>query len=114
VTLNKFKFDGFVVFRLNDSDESPEREVFFAQLDRAMDLCEQECGNRSYRKLFPTEDTYLFGPGNGETNHMIKPSKQTVQSLILSLASWIRGYFSLRLERNEGRLPSLKTLRPRR
>lgn len=38
----------------------------------AYDAAAKIAGNRSSTKPFPNEETYLFGPGNGETSAMVR------------------------------------------
>ena len=40
--------------------------------EEAHRIAQEYVGNRSFNKPFPNENTYLYGPGNGETSVMIR------------------------------------------
>lgn len=44
----------------------------FASSGEAHSYCQRLCGNSRYVKPFPEENTYLYGPGNGDTTLMIR------------------------------------------
>jgi hypothetical protein len=44
----------------------------FPSLWEAQQAAEAYCGNASWRKPFPREETYLYGPGDGTTSVMIR------------------------------------------
>ena len=44
----------------------------FASLQEAQEVAEEYCGNGSYNKPFPAENTFLYGPGDGTTTVMIR------------------------------------------
>ena len=47
-------------------------EKSFSTRAEALAAAEQYCGNRSYARPFPAEETYLFGPGDGTTSVMVR------------------------------------------
>lgn len=51
---------------------SSDTEKEFPTLKAARAAAEAYVGNRSAAKLFPNEDTYAYGPGNGETSVMVR------------------------------------------
>jgi hypothetical protein len=53
-------------FQLSDT------QLEFATLEAARAAAEAYVGNRSAAKPFPSEDTYLYGPGNGDTTVMVR------------------------------------------
>jgi hypothetical protein len=59
--------DSFTVYPTG-SDE----KIKFDSLHEAQAYVERIVGNRSFAKPFPNEKTYLYGPGNGDTTHMIR------------------------------------------
>lgn len=44
----------------------------YATLDEAKDAAAEVCGNRSFARPFPKEQTYLCGAGDGTTSVIIR------------------------------------------
>ncbi len=59
--------DTYTCYFINSNTEKA-----FPSLKEAQAAAEAYCGNRRYVKPFPSEETYLYGPGNGETSVMVR------------------------------------------
>jgi len=59
--------DTFTVY-----DWGSNKQTQFSSLREAQRYVEGIVGNRAYRKPFPHEQTYLYGPEDGTTSHMIR------------------------------------------
>ena len=49
-----------------------DTEKQFPDKESAMSAAAAYVGNTRYAKPFPREDTYLYGPGNGETSCVVR------------------------------------------
>jgi hypothetical protein len=59
--------DTFTCYFINSNTEKQ-----FPSKEEAMEAARNYCGNNSYSKLFPNEETYIFGPGDGTTSVMVR------------------------------------------
>ena len=48
------------------------KEQFYSSLDLALKAAGKLVGNTRFSKPFPSEHTYLFGPGDGSCSHTVK------------------------------------------
>jgi hypothetical protein len=54
-------------------DHEMEATKIFDSLEEAKAFVERRVGNNRFAKPFDSEETYLYGPGNGDTTYMIRP-----------------------------------------
>jgi hypothetical protein len=54
-------------------DREMDATKTFDNLATAKEFVERRVGNRSFAKPFDNEDTYFYGPGNGDTTYTIRP-----------------------------------------
>lgn len=61
------RIDTFTVYFLDS-----ETQKQFPNKQAAMSAAEKYVGNNKYNKLFPNEDSYIYGPGDGTTSCMVR------------------------------------------
>jgi len=50
----------------------PRDEKQFPNKEAALKAAEKYVGNNRYNKMFPNENSYIFGPGDGTTSCMVR------------------------------------------
>lgn len=65
------KLETYTVYFLDS-----ETEKQFPNKEAALKAASNYVGNNKYNKLFPREESYIFGPGDGTTSCMVRQDSE--------------------------------------